>query len=111
MVKEEFIDLCKEIAQNSDGRFKHGAILIKGKNILAQGYNYNYVHPLHGKWSMHAEENVIQQVKNKYGKSILSSCILYVIRVNRHDQIMNSAPCTNCKKLIKKYNILTFYSV
>jgi deoxycytidylate deaminase len=54
------------------------------------------------KYSVHAEQDCINNLKNK---SILKDCILIVIKINQGGSIINSEPCNNCCRIIKKYKI------
>jgi len=108
----DYLQVCKEIANKSVCHYKHGAILVYKKNIIARGYNdelYKFPLPV-GSFSIHAEANVIRQIDNKYRKKILENCVLYVVRINKNGQLMNSKPCNNCQKLIDKYNLTVVHS-
>jgi deoxycytidylate deaminase len=87
------------VAQRSEERQKHGAVLVKGGRLLATGINseildpYIYA-PTAEKFSVHAEEAALARVKDAAG------AVLYVARVNNQGEERLSKPCPGCQTLI-----------
>ena len=54
------------------------------------------------KYTIHAEQDCINNLKNK---KILKFCILIVIKITNNGDIINSSPCENCCRIIKKYKV------
>lgn len=60
--------------------------------------------------SCHAEENALIKYRTKLRvrdrKEIARRKLhMVVIRINAHDELVNSKPCTNCIKLMKEFGI------
>jgi len=49
--------------------------------------------------SLHAERAVVKRIGDI---SQLRGCVLVVVRVNRHGQLLNSKPCSECEKFLQK---------
>jgi deoxycytidylate deaminase len=93
--------LAKSEANKSDLRFKLGAVIKYGKTKIS-AYNVNKTHPKFGcgRYStLHSESYCILRAVS-LGVDI-SGCIMYVYRSGG----LNSRPCEDCQKLIKKYKI------
>ena len=103
-----FIQLAIKEAHKSDHKsFRHGAVLIMGKKVIAKGHNklqYNNGFPFK---SVHAEMDTIWTAKTKYNK--LDRCKMYVVRVRNNGNLGLSKPCVHCSNLIKKYKIKDTY--
>lgn len=50
-------------------------------------------------YSIHAERAVVKRLGDL---SQLRGCTLIVMRVNKHNKIVNSEPCDDCKKFLTK---------
>jgi len=102
-----FLNLARLIADLSEERKKHGAVVVKSGRVVGTGFNKFKNHPLtvspnHIKThcSRHAEQEAIKQA-GKHTKG----AILYVARVNRQGLDRNSKPCAICDRLITKSGI------
>jgi len=107
-----FFELARQEAKKSTvKKSKHGAVLVQGSKVLFTGYNYDFGHKImHGRYSLHAEANVILQARHA-GYKTLKGMSLYVVRVGYDNKLWCSKPCTNCRNLIGKCNVnQTFYS-
>ena len=98
---------------------RHGAIgTINGK-IIGKGYNHYYVPSnilfecKEGK-SCHAEIDLLQRICKQYKinniedinkKKLFKKLKIYLIRITSGNNIMNSAPCFHCTKVLKKFNV------
>ncbi len=93
-------------------RFKHGAVIYRGRRIISTGYNQSFkTHPRgSGPFSsLHAEISAIVAAKSAIGNS-LHKCKIFVIRVNSALEIRNSKPCADCMSMINEYNMKPFWS-
>ncbi len=96
-------------ALRSDCPNKHSAIVMRGKHIVAIGYNRKSYGCRHGIRSFHAEHDALMKVHPEID---LKDCVMYVSRFNRHGVPRLSKPCTACEKRIKAVGIKTvFYTV
>jgi tRNA(Arg) A34 adenosine deaminase TadA len=91
---------------------RHGSVITNNRNIVATGYNINFGKTkIKNKWSEHAEEAAINNVK-KMKKKQYQRYRLWVIRLNPCMDLVNSKPCPMCDKYIKKVGIrYVYYSV
>lgn len=105
--EEAFLSVARYLAKKSTSRRRHGAIIVKSGRVLGTGYNKDtndpmIVSPEHIKThcSRHAEIEAIRDASWN-----VRGAVLYVARVNRHDQDRNSKPCTRCEAVIEEYQI------
>lgn len=105
--EEAFLSVARYIAEKSEARQKHGAIIVKSGRVIGTGYNKNrnnpdYVSPEHIKihCSVHAEIDAIRDAKWR-----VKGAVLYVARVNRYGQDRNSKPCERCEVVIEETEI------
>lgn len=98
---------------------RHGAIgTINGK-VIGKGYNHYYV-PNNVLFeckegnSCHAEIDLLHRICKQYKitniedlnkKKLFKKLKIYVIRITNGNNIMNSAPCFHCTKVLKKFNV------
>lgn len=97
------------MAQTSECRQRHGAIIVAGGSVLSAGINRDRNHPrvlgddstirLHA--SRHAEYVALQGLNHR----VVTKGILYVARVNRAGEPMMSRPCNECWKHIQIHGI------
>lgn len=91
-----YVERAVAAAQKSLHRQHHGAVLILDDNHIVSAYNYGY---------MHAERYAVIKAGSR-----AQDATLLVLRVGVAGQLMNSRPCSQCRKLIRKYNLTTWYS-
>jgi deoxycytidylate deaminase len=102
-----FLNIARYLADKSEEKKKHGAVVVKSGRVVGSGYNKFKNHPdvipetlIKVHCSRHAEEVAIREAGiNAKG------AILYVARVNNQGVDRNSKPCHVCSKLIKKSGI------
>lgn len=102
-----FLNVARLLADLSEERKKHGAVVVKSGRVVGTGFNKFKNHPLSvlpdqikTHCSRHAEQVAIRQA-GKHTKG----AILYVARINNQGLDRNSKPCYVCAKLIKNSGI------
>ena len=114
----DLIKLLIDTALKSNMIHRHGCVILYRNKVLSTGYNYykisdskiynNYTSDYQAnKYSIHAEKNAIQKIKNK---NILKDCKIYIIRIKNSYNYHNydfepGVPCIMCYNLLKKYNL------
>ena len=117
---EQFIERAILEARKSGMSSKHGCICINPKTmeIISTGYNtyessdFRFdTKTLRNQsknkiYSLHAETRAIFRVSPSFRRNL----IIVVVRVNSQGQLLNSRPCSQCERIINKYNIRVYYS-
>jgi deoxycytidylate deaminase len=97
-------------ARKSGMNHRHGAIIVRHGEIVAEGYNYE-VADYKTTFSVHAEMDALSKVKH-LGKSFLAECDMMVVRIGpatlEHTSKL-SMPCPNCRPKIEKLGIRKVY--
>lgn len=98
-----YYNLALEIAKNSDCRYKHGAVIIRGGNVIATGINkitYNKYTKHYGGHciTIHAEMKAIMNAAQN-----VRGTTLYSARSKGHKAI--STPCGVCTVLMLEAGI------
>ena len=108
--RREYFKIAAGIAMQGQMRYRHGAILVKNGEIIAQGYNYDYGQDTyHGHYSVHAEVNVLLEARNKKITD-LSDADLYVVRISPNTgNYLLSKPCDNCARMSIKHGVRRVY--
>lgn len=113
-VPRNIVHRAYEIAHRSNCKdFRHGAVIYKGRRIIKSGYNIGFkTHPNgSGLYStVHAEVCVITRTKNHFYPDKLDGLKLFVIRLNKAGDIMDSKPCEDCMRLIKVNGLKAYWS-
>lgn len=112
---EKFFRIAKEAARNSECHFRHGAVLAKSSRVLNVSGNINryckfadFHRTEDGHGTIHAEIGAILGIS----RSVLRSSDVYVIRINREGELMNSRPCDMCMTAMQHVGIKrVFYSI
>ena len=107
--REKYKEICKTLAKKSTFYpYRHGAILVRGPKILSTGINQGSFNSLAARFhlvpqhaSLHAEIACILGID----RSILEKADLYVLRLNRSNQIGLSKPCDVCQKALRHVGI------
>lgn len=91
----------------------HIAIIVKRKKIISIAYNQIGSRQSgcgYSDFTIHAERNAIKQLGD-FTK--LNGASLYVIRISKQDNLLNSEPCHDCcifiKKCQKNYGLKNVY--
>ena len=101
------LELAKRVAANSTyGKLKHGAVLVKGGNVVNVAFNKpdftkfgnrfrnNYTC---GLATTHAEIGAILGLS----RSTTEGATVFVVRINRHGEYRMSKPCPMCEDVLK----------
>lgn len=94
------------IAENSECRQRHGAVLTQGGRVLGIGVNVNKNDPVYSgenqlAFSIHAEEAALRS----WGGSGLKGATIYVARLGKRNIPLNSKPCASCQKMLKEAGV------
>jgi deoxycytidylate deaminase len=95
--------------QSTFPTFRHGAVIEIGGSIVAAGVN-GYKPTIHraSKFSTHAEIACVSRVEPEK----LDRARLYVARVNKAGQIVNSRPCARCELYLRSLGLgRVYYSI
>lgn len=110
----KFLNLASAASILSDvKRYQLGAVITKGTDVLAVGFNQEKSHPLQKKynrergvdseWSfLHAEISALSKVKNK---KLLHGAVMYTSRKFKCGSNANARPCAACMKAIHDFGI------
>lgn len=96
------LDQAIKVAENSECRKRHGAVLTAGGRVLSVGINTNRNDPLiigeaQLKNSIHAEVAALRA----WGGTGLKNATIYVARLGKAGDPVYSKPCENCQKALK----------
>jgi len=99
---KSYFERAKSEAKKSTYRVKHGAILVKGGNIINVAYNENsycsfgmrFRERNVGDATLHAELKCILGID----KSKTDGATLYVVRINNNEEFRMSKPCPMCQE-------------
>ena len=102
-----FLNVARMIAELSEEKKMHGAVVVKSGRVVGTGFNKFRNHPtiiepdkIKVHCSRHAEQVAIKQA-GKHARG----AILYVARVNKQGFDRNSQPCIFCTSIIEKSGI------
>ena len=106
---ERFADAAAREAVKSPAQFRHGCVAVVSGKIMARGYNNYQTYSRDGligaSCSCHAEINVLRKCLRR---NILGKINLYIVRIsNTTNDMVNSAPCCQCVKVMRRFNIKT----
>ncbi|MGM9470169.1 hypothetical protein [Streptomyces murinus] len=91
-----FLELAIKQAQKSECHFRVGAVLAKGRRILAHAHNQYRNSPkidfLHA--TFHAEEVLLRRTRNPKG------AVAYVARINPKGKPLLARPCIRCQQAL-----------
>jgi len=102
------------MAQQSDeGRASHGAVLVRGGNIINTGHNKwtyssfgkRFRHRDRGVSTLHAELATVLNLD----RSITQGADIYVVRVNNQGNFKMSKPCLMCDTALRHVGIKRIY--
>lgn len=112
MNKKSISRLIRNLAQSSDYKHKHAAILTKGGQVINTSVNkrtYNSLanrfNPVSEHASLHAEIGCILGISRK----VLNKGTLYVGRIDAQGKLVMSKPCEMCEAALKHVGIKKIY--
>ena len=89
---------------------RHAAAIVHKNKIIARGRNSYKTHPAMKLWGknsrslcLHAEIAAIIEFIKNYPPQFASKCDLYVLRLNKKNEVCESKPCKGCQKAIDFY--------
>ena len=101
----KWLNAALRLAETSEANQRHGAIIVRGGSVLGMGVNKRKNNPLiiekDHKTSCgdHAEVAAIKRTGKTQGATI------YIARMGRSGNPINSKPCTNCAEALDKAGI------
>jgi deoxycytidylate deaminase len=97
---ENMIRRSIAVAQRSEYRWQHGAVVAKGNKVIGFAPNRFRNAPAVDEHnvSFHAEAAVIRELLKTYPD--LKGTTIYIARINKAGNTAMSRPCINCMKLI-----------
>lgn len=108
---EDLLAKAEYLANLSDCRWKHGAVIARGSTVLATATNRfrNDSRIDYEGSTFHAEEAALRALcrttGDTYGQASFKGLIIYVARVNNQGTSRLSRPCMNCMKLLANAKI------
>ena len=110
MKKNRYIEYAKKIAAKSEcGKFRHGAVLVKGNSVRNISCN-KHRHCSFGKRfrkaelgeaTLHAELGAILGMD----RTTTAGATVYVARINKRGESRNSKPCSMCQAAMRYVGI------
>lgn len=98
----------KQAERASYEKHRHGAVLTLGGVIISTGFNKGKTNPLPiridpktERLTLHAETDCVYGFKAED----IKGASLYVVRLNRRGDLVNSRPCENCLLFLSKYSL------
>ncbi len=110
-MKNRFFNHAKTIAQSSDFKTRHGAVLVRGGSIIKSSCNkgrpvgFAHRYHRHNRSSLHAEIGVVLNLK----KNVTYGCDIFVVRIDKNDKLANSKPCDMCQEICSEMGINRIY--
>lgn len=103
---QRFLNIAIKVAETSEAKMRHGAVVVRGGSVIGVGVNKRKNDPLiieQGKHRSscgdHAEVSALKRTSKTEGATI------YIARVNRKAEPVNSKPCNNCQESLDKAGI------
>lgn len=104
----KYLNQAVQLAEMSDCRYKHGAVIRKSGRTISVGINYSVNDPnifddesVKEHAAVHAEVAAL----NACRKVDLNGAIIYVARINKKGQEAMSKPCPRCQKALKERGV------
>jgi len=111
---KRYIEFAKRVAEQSDyGKFRHGAVLVKGSSVRKISCNKHrhcsfgarFRREGHGEATLHAELGAILGIE----RSTTQGSTVYVARINREGQARISKPCPMCEAAMRHVGVRRVY--
>lgn len=101
----QLVDSCRTVEPVASSR--HTAAVVYKNKIIAVGCNSTKTHPIQAKYGrnsksiyLHAEVHAMIKATALIGVDKLRYCDLYVIRLGKKGELLNSKPCSGCQRMI-----------
>jgi tRNA(Arg) A34 adenosine deaminase TadA len=93
--------VCLAVAQanKSVETFRHGAVVLRGRSVVAVGRNKNS--NACGLSSVHAEMDALWRLRNKKRKNVH----IVVVRLRRDQDLGFSRPCPSCLRMLERWGV------
>jgi len=103
--EKKYIELAKRVSHQSDYTQRHGAVLVKGSNVVNVSCNKNKFSSFALKFrrynkdyaTVHAELGSVLNVE----RSNTEGATVYVVRTNNQDELRLSKPCDMCEEAMR----------
>jgi len=96
---------AKEAKKSNHKQHRHGAVIVKGGNILSTGYNQLRPSNVIKTKTLHAEAHAILRILNQRRHHELVGSTMYVSRWTRGGILSQSRPCSDCCNLMRSVGI------
>ena len=110
MKNKRYIEFAKRVAEQSNyGKFRHGAVLVKGSSVRSASCNKHrhcsfgsrFRREGRGDATLHAELGAILGME----RSTTQGATIYVARINREGKARISKPCRMCENAMRHVGI------
>jgi deoxycytidylate deaminase len=111
---KRYIEFAKRAAEQSNyGKFRHGAVLVKGSSVRSISCNKHrhcsfgarFRKEGHGEATLHAELGAILGLE----RSTTQGSTVYVARINREGEARISKPCAMCEAAMRHVGVRRVY--
>jgi len=111
---KRYIEFAKRVAEQSDyGKFRHGAVLVKGSSVRSISCNKHrhcsfgarFRKDGRGQATLHAELGAILGME----RSTTQGSTVYVARINREGEARISKPCPMCEAAMRHVGVRRVY--
>ena len=114
MKNKRYIELAKRVAEQSNyGKFRHGAVLVKGNSVRSVSCNKHrhcsfgarFRKEGFGEATLHAELGAILGMD----RSVTQGADVYVARINKEGEARISKPCSMCEAAMRHVGVRRVY--
>jgi len=104
------ISAAIDAAHNSNVLMRHGCVAVMNGRIITSGYNHYRTRSKNGLMTntctCHAECHVMHRLKNLcYDAQDFKKIKLYIVRINKKDELRSSAPCVDCYNMLVNHGV------
>jgi len=103
--EKKYIELARRVSHQSDYTHRHGAVLVKGANVVNVSCNKNKFSSFAMRFkkdnkdyaTVHAELGSVLNIE----RSNTEGATVYVVRTNNQDELRLSKPCDMCEEAMR----------